>query len=85
MGLRASAVSLLLSVVVASPCMRKNFCIPSEPSMPAPARQQPQQPASSIKPAVEVPAPGHLCPNHPDMHAKAGHAMHPMKMAGHSS
>jgi hypothetical protein len=85
MGLRASAASLLLSVVVAAPCMRKNFCMPSEPPMPGPARQQPQQPVSPIKPAVGVPAPGHPCTGHSNMHAKAGHAVHPMNMAGHSS
>jgi hypothetical protein len=85
MGLRASAASLLLSVVVAAPCMRKNICMPFEPPMPAPARQQPQQPASPIKPAAEVPAPRHPCTSHPDMHAKAGHAVHPTNLAGHSS
>ena len=85
MGLRASAASLLLSVVVAAPCMRKNFCMPFEPPTPAPVRQQPQQPASPIKPAVGAPAPEHPCKMRPDMHAKNGHAMHLTNLARHSS
>ena len=76
MGLRASIASLLLSIVVAAPCMRKNFCVPpvDGPHMPAPSRQQPQQPASPIKPAVSTPKPGRPCTGHPQMHAETGRA-----------
>jgi hypothetical protein len=76
MGLRASAASLLLSIVVAAPCMRKNFCVPpvDGPHMPGPTRQQPQQPASPIKPAASTPKSGHPCTGHPLMHAEAGQA-----------
>lgn len=85
MGIQASIASLLLSIVVAAPCMRKNFCVPpvDGPRTPAPSRLQPQQPVSPMKPAVATPKQGHPCTGHPEMHAQAGRAA--VTLAEHSS
>jgi hypothetical protein len=75
MGTKASVASLLLSIVVAAPCIRKNICVPPGSPAPAPARQQSQ--AAPVKPAA-----GHPCTPHGDMRAKTSDPASPTKMAG---
>jgi len=74
MSAQASLASLLLSIVVAAPCMRKNFCVPTDTTAPAhasaPARQQ-QPPPSSVKPASGTPQPDHPCTHRAEMQAKS--------------
>ena len=48
MGLQVSIASLLLSVVVAAPCMRKLTCLPPDKKTPAPHAATTQTPPQAI-------------------------------------
>jgi|SwirhisoilCB2_FD_contig_21_30283293_length_366_multi_6_in_0_out_0_1 hypothetical protein len=87
MGARASVASLLLSIVIVVPCMRKNICVPTDqPVTPAaPARPQPQQPSTPVKPASTTPEHSKPCTHRADMHAKAGHEDAAKNKGGRSS
>lgn len=56
MGLQVSFASLLLSVVVAAPCMRKLTCLPPDPKRPAPHAVMQVQPQANALPAAAAPA-----------------------------
>lgn len=72
MGAKASVASFLLSIVVATPCMRKNFCVPPEaPRIATPAPVQHQPPSSPVKPASGVVQPTQPCPHRAEMQPKS--------------
>lgn len=75
MGAKTSVASLLLSIVVATPCMRNNLCAPgaTAPS-PGPPTPRQQAPSSPVKPTSGVAQANHPCVHHADMAAKhSGH------------
>ena len=64
MGLQASIASLLLSVVVAAPCMRKLTCLPPDKKTPAPHAATTQTPQAIVTPSAPKPAGTHPCTVH---------------------
>jgi len=65
MGLQVSIASLLLSVVVAVPCMRKLTCLPPDKKTPAPHAVTTQAPPQAITtPSASMPEKTHHCTVH---------------------
>ena len=66
---RASMASLLLSVVVVAPCMRKVTCLPPEKKPTTPHAVVQVAPQAAITPAAPKPAAAHPC----SIHTRAAH------------
>lgn len=80
MGLQVSIASLLLSVVVAVPCMRKLTCLPPDKKTPAPHAAATQAPPQAT---VTPSAPNAMKTGHCTVHTRVAHKT--ARLAEHTS